>query len=85
MKDQDNEQLNERASANVDVQETIALRAYEIYESRGCSHGCHLDDWFQAENEILSELTEQSAPHVATVSARAAVENSSSKGGHRET
>lgn len=31
----------------------IAQRAYEIYESRGCSHGCDQDDWFRAEGELV--------------------------------
>ena len=85
MKDQDSEQLNERSPADVEVQEAIALRAYAIYESRGCTHGCDLDDWFQAENQILAELDEQKVPRVASAAGRAAAENSSSKGGHHET
>jgi hypothetical protein len=30
----------------------IARRAYEIYVSRGGSHGHHHDDWVQAEREL---------------------------------
>src|SRR5215469_3717277 len=30
----------------------IAQRAFEIYESRGGSHGSDQDDWFRAEGEI---------------------------------
>ena len=30
----------------------ITRRAYEIYESRGASHGADLDDWLQAEREL---------------------------------
>jgi HSP20 family protein len=31
----------------------IARRAYEIFESRGKEHGRHLDDWLQAESEVM--------------------------------
>lgn len=31
----------------------IARRAYELYEQRGREHGRHLDDWLQAESELL--------------------------------
>jgi len=37
-----------RAAASHDA---IARRAYELYEARGCAHGCDLDDWLQAERE----------------------------------
>lgn len=33
--------------------DTIALRAYEIYISRGAAQGRDLDDWLQAEQELL--------------------------------
>ena len=32
---------------------TIAKRAYELFERRGCTHGFHLDDWITAEKELL--------------------------------
>jgi HSP20 family molecular chaperone IbpA len=32
----------------------IAERAYELYQSRGGGHGSDQDDWFRAEQEILS-------------------------------
>jgi HSP20 family molecular chaperone IbpA len=34
----------------------IAQRAYEIYESRGGSHGSDQDDWLRAEEELLPKL-----------------------------
>ena len=34
----------------------IAQRAFEIYESRGGSHGSDQDDWFMAEGELLPKL-----------------------------
>lgn len=36
-----------------ELREAISIRAYELYQSRGCED-CHdLDDWLQAEREIL--------------------------------
>ena len=32
----------------------IARRAYEIYESRGGTDGRDVDDWLQAERELLT-------------------------------
>ena len=34
----------------------IAKRAYELYAERGCRHGAALDDWLDAEREILSRI-----------------------------
>jgi Protein of unknown function (DUF2934) len=36
----------------------IALRAYQLYEARGCVDGFDLLDWSQAEREVLEQLTE---------------------------
>jgi hypothetical protein len=38
-----------------DVLEQIARRAYELYEWRGREDGHDLDDWLQAEAEIMGE------------------------------
>ena len=35
------------------LEKQIRLRAYALYESRGCEVGHELDDWLQAEAEIL--------------------------------
>jgi len=35
------------------IKRNITQRAYQLYESRGRGHGRDLDDWLQAENEIL--------------------------------
>lgn len=37
-----------------DLHERIASRAYELYAQRGCREGCSLEDWLDAEREILS-------------------------------
>ena len=36
------------------LQGTIATRAYALYEERGYRHGCDLQDWLDAEREIVS-------------------------------
>jgi HSP20 family molecular chaperone IbpA len=33
--------------------DSLARRAHELYESRGCASGHEWDDWFQAESELL--------------------------------
>ena len=33
----------------------IALRAYEIWQERGATHGGDQADWFQAEQELWTE------------------------------
>jgi hypothetical protein len=30
----------------------IAKRAFQIFERRGYSHGCDVEDWYQAEREL---------------------------------
>lgn len=39
-----------------DLQGHIAKRAYELYIVRGYHHGSALDDWLEAEREILSQM-----------------------------
>jgi len=36
----------------------ISLRAYELYEARGRVDGFDVEDWLQAEREILAEAAE---------------------------
>ena len=38
-----------------DIEERIRRRAYELYEERGRVDGFALDDWLQAEAEILGK------------------------------
>ena len=35
------------------AREAIARRAYEIYSARGGTHGYDIEDWLQAERELL--------------------------------
>ena len=41
----------------------IAKRAHEIYEARGGTHGCDLDDWLQAERELKAEAGQAPIVH----------------------
>ena len=34
----------------------VQKKAYELYEDRGCAHGCDLEDWFTAEKIVEAEL-----------------------------
>ncbi len=43
------------ASASDDLRTLIAKRAYERYAAQGYRHGFALDDWLEAEREILSQ------------------------------
>jgi len=42
-----------RPEGQTDLTERIAQRAFEIYLERGHDDGRDLDDWLQAEQEIL--------------------------------
>ena len=44
---------------NVVFQEQISLRAYQLYASRGYVDGLDLQDWLQAEREVLRQLEQQ--------------------------
>jgi hypothetical protein len=39
-----------------DLKVLIAKRAFELYHTRGCQEGRDLDDWLEAEREILSQV-----------------------------
>ena len=41
--------------------EDIAVRAYHIYLNRGALNGRDLDDWLQAEREVIEELKKNRA------------------------
>jgi len=48
------------------IRERISRRAYELYERRGGEPGHDVEDWVQAENEILSPLIEEEMSSAAT-------------------
>jgi hypothetical protein len=37
------------------TREEIELRAYQMYVERGCAHGLDVEDWLQAERELVVE------------------------------
>ncbi|HEY6974248.1 MAG TPA: DUF2934 domain-containing protein [Nitrospiraceae bacterium] len=39
-----------------DLYARIAVRAYELYVERGCRYGGALEDWLDAEREVLANL-----------------------------
>jgi hypothetical protein len=43
-----------------DLHVLIAKRAYELHGERGWRHGSALDDWLEAEREILSQISSTS-------------------------
>jgi hypothetical protein len=43
----------ELPSENLSLEEQIQRRAYELYVERGNQSGSEVDDWLQAETEIL--------------------------------
>ncbi|MBM3861001.1 MAG: DUF2934 domain-containing protein [Verrucomicrobia bacterium] len=49
------------SAAGVPSHEQIAARAYQIYLERGCQNGHDMDDWLQAEYELLQLPVEKLA------------------------
>jgi len=49
------------AVRNIDVEEEIRQRAYQLFEARGGEEGRELEDWLQAEEEIRRGKTHAAA------------------------
>jgi len=47
--------IQEPATDSNGLQDRIATQAYALYEARGYRHGGDLQDWLDAEREILSQ------------------------------
>jgi hypothetical protein len=45
----------EEAAKHAPTSEEIRQRAFEIHCEQGGIHGCDLDDWLQAEHELLEK------------------------------
>jgi hypothetical protein len=41
------------------ITEAIANRAYELFLARGAEHGHDLDDWLQAEQELVEAIEDR--------------------------
>ena len=39
-------ELDDKISISLEM---VEKKAYELYEKRGCQHGCDQQDWFEAE------------------------------------
>ena len=50
---------NEGRFLTDEIREQIARRAYEVYAARGGQDGRDMDDWLQAEREVMAELEQQ--------------------------
>lgn len=73
------EELRRRLLQQDSVQRMIQMRAYEIFQMRGCQPGGEAQDWFHAEGEVLafliaSESTRADEPATAGVQIQAAPE-----------
>ncbi|HEX4921741.1 MAG TPA: DUF2934 domain-containing protein [Candidatus Bathyarchaeia archaeon] len=49
--------MTQTATSSADHQEQIRRRAYELYEQRRREDGRDLDDWLQAESEVIKRKT----------------------------
>ena len=52
----------------------VAKRAYEIYQTRGGSHGADLDDWLEAERQLKPGPSDVTGPAPAKPKRRKASE-----------
>ncbi len=51
-------------SSTLPSQDEIALRAHQLWCQQGCPHGQDVDNWVEAERQLLSEYA---APGVQTI------------------
>ena len=57
---QDVEDKTKQSLLQEEVQAAIRLKAYELFEQRGCSHGYEAQDWLEAERIIMEQLKSRS-------------------------
>ena len=51
----------EKTRPSVPLEERIRFRAYELYEHRGKGHGHDLEDWLQAQSEVVQSAIAEAA------------------------
>jgi HSP20 family protein len=56
-----------------EINDLVARRAYELFESRGRQHGNDLEDWLQAESELLRPIPIEVAEQDDTLTVRAEI------------
>jgi len=49
-----NEAIGKTRLSKPELEDTIRRRAYELFEQRGRTDGFELDDWVQAESEVVA-------------------------------
>lgn len=54
------------------TEEIIRMRAYELFEQRGYQHGHDMEDWLQAEAEVIGKGPSVSPPQMERSQAAAA-------------
>jgi len=55
LKKRGSQQFHEIVQVMEDVQAQIARKAHELHQQRGCRHGFDLEDWLEAEHQVLGE------------------------------
>jgi Protein of unknown function (DUF2934) len=45
----------------IDVMDQIRCRSYELFEQRGRENGCDIEDWLQAESEVIHRAKTKAA------------------------
>jgi len=55
-------QCTELIAVPLSLEEDIRLRAYSLYVQRGRRNGFALDDWLEAEAEILGMIRQRAEP-----------------------
>jgi len=60
-KSKSQEPRSQKPDLHSDTEERIRRRAYVLYEQRGRVDGLALDDWLQAESEILGAQKQRKA------------------------
>jgi hypothetical protein len=53
MKRSEHEQSNELFNLDTQQMEAVRRRAFEIYQKRGLADGLDVEDWLQAEAELM--------------------------------
>lgn len=61
MKRREQEQSNELFNLDTQQLEAIRRRAFEIYQQRGRSDGLDVEDWLQAEAELMESERSKAA------------------------
>jgi DUF2934 family protein len=48
--------VDDQAPLALDIRERVAQRAFQLYEGRGREDGHDVEDWLQAEQEVIRHL-----------------------------